>query len=627
MLVSDVLKGLAIQAKCRLDINEYDSEGRPILRFIAFGQTDGVFPDLEPLSDSKEGTFISDKDGVRITRRGFSGSVLAPANSRSPVEIEVPFAPYAIAYESAPSFDAQRCMPNASLEFKEQWKCGHRGAFDEDYAAGEEVYPLNPDGWVVGGHLFRYDTTTSIKNFPYKHGQDKNAVVFGFDNDTETVYHAGGWAGYYPVHAIYDVDRGDLTDEQIKDRQKNYLISYALTFGRYIRGERRRLSRQFKGCVAPLWSDIATGMTYEFTPNDTAVTYIAVEISRDIFSDIITVEFEEESPTTLPMSYKIEGDQKGSGSIGGVGTSGDIGGTPPATNGVTRNIKFYTAGVVSKELEMYVQEFYDAENERTVVISGVPYPYDEVAPDDYGDNSQYFFHYNGAEIGNVEIVGVSAEGVPDYWASAISQFKHGTNNTDITYSLNNKIWSEDRGGFLIQRPLEKANIKRRIYVAGRFECDRTAGVFTNLTWHSLVTALYPLSNDDCKSATDFGNLAASAALPTLVGNGNSVDIIWATHYKPVTIMAQAWGHNIVVNAWDWQIGANPVSNQTCASNPASNVNSVNINLWLNDFAAGAGARHILEAGALDLDGQAGLDVFIWDFWGTLEIKGENAVTI
>ena len=628
MLASDVLKGLAIQAKCRLDQNGFDSDGRPIIRFIAFGQTAGTFPDLERLPDSSEDAFITDKDGVRITRRGYDGAVIAPANSRSPVDIEVPFAPYAIAYESVPSFDASRCMPNASLEFKEQWKCGHRGALTDDDAAAaeEEIAPLNPDGWVVGAHLFRYETATAIKNFPYKHGQDRYGSVFGFDNDTETAYHATGWSGYYPVHAIYDIDRADLTEDERKARQQNFLISYALTFGRYLRGERRRLSMQFKGVVSPNWSDIATAQTFEFTPVTEVVSYIAVEIERDIFNDILSVQFEEESPDTLPMSYRIDGDQKGNGSIGGVGSTGDIT-TPPLTNGTLRNVKFYSAGVVIKEIGMYVEEYFDGDNERIVAQKGFPLPYDEVAPDDYGNNSEFYFHYNGAEIGNVEIVGVSPTDTPDYWASAITMAKHGTNNTDITYTLQNKVWSEDTGEFLYQRILEVAHTnKRRIYVAGRFECERVAGVFANFTWHTLLSATAPLSDIECKSNTDLTLLGTPVA-PTLTGNGNSVDITWQPRFKPVSVMAQAWGSNLILNAFDWQIGARPVANQQCVSNPGNNVNSVNISLWLNDWAAGAGAAHIPHASATDLDAQPALDIFTFDFWGTLEIKGEDATTI
>ena len=614
MFCRDFLKAIAAQLKSRIDINGYNADGLPIARFVKFGQTSGTFPHLTALPDSTEDAFITDKDGVRITRRGFEGAVIAPADAKSPVEIEIPFAPYAIGYETTPCYDASRLTPNAALSFIDQWKCAFRDGINSG-AADETIRPLNPDGWVTGSHLFRFDSSTAINQFPVSH----NSPAFG---EFEAEYRASKYQGYYPIHAIYDVDRSLLTDLERKERQQNYLISYALYFGRYIRGERGRLTMQFLGCVAPNWSDIATGQVFQFAPLTTLVDYVAVEISRDILTDVITVQFEEASPDTLPLSYRIDGDQKGNGSIGGGGKTDGGTGTPPTTDENQHLVKFYSGGVSQKEILMSIRQFYDITNKRKVALSGVPYPYDEVSPDKYGQNAEYSFHYKGSEAGNVEIVGLSPTGTADYWASAVTQYKHGSNptdNTDVTCRRLNKRWSENRNSFIVERPLQAAAVKPRIYVAGRFELAFT-GVFT---WINLATATWPLSNEDCKSDIDKGYYGASAVLPTLAVVAGEIKITWASKFKPVTIMSQAWAFNATdvggASGHDWQIGANPVRNQTAAF-----PNSVFIGFWLNDWAALVGARHQTVATLTTIFGQPALDLIVVDFWGELEVVGENA---
>lgn len=323
MYARDFLKAIAAQMKSRIDIYGYNATGLPIARFLKFGQTSGVFPDLEERQESGEDAFVTDKDGVRITRRGFSGAVIAPADARNPVDIEIPFAPYAIGYEIAPAFDASRLTPNDALPFEEQWKCGHRGALQQE-GATEDTYPLNPDGWVVAAHLFWPESGNTLTHFPISH---EYPLGSGYDADNEEIYQAGGWAGYYPLHAIYEIDESELSALEKIERQKDFKISYALTFGRYLRGERRRLSKSFKGCVAPNWSDIKNGQTYIFQPLTDDVEYNAVEIHRDILTDIISVQFEETSPDTLPISYRIEGDSAGNGSLGSQGSTEGATGT------------------------------------------------------------------------------------------------------------------------------------------------------------------------------------------------------------------------------------------------------------------------------------------------------------
>lgn len=628
----EALKGIAVQLKSRIDIYGYDSDGLPLARFVPFGYTAGALPTLERKDESSEDAFVTDKDGVRLVRRGYDGGVIAPAESTNPATIEVPFAPFAIGYETSPCYDVTRLQPNASLDFIDQWKCGFRGAL-QDGGEDETTYPLNPDGWCIGAHLFRYDSSTDINQFPTSH--DSPDGLYG---DFESAYRPTKWQGYYPVHAIYDVDRGELIDDQIKERQKNFLISYALYYGRYLRGERRRLVVSFKDVIAPMWSDIAIGMTYNFQPLTTDVEYTVVEIERNVEDGDeggCIIHFEESSPATLPLSYRIDGDQKGSGSIGGGGSTDNATGTPPSTDENIHDVKFYSGGVLQKTISMSIRQFYDGVNDRKVALQGTPYPFDETGGEDYGQNAQFFFHYKGTESGNVEIVGLSPAGTADYWASFVTQYKHGSNptdDTDVTYRLLNGRWSDDRNAFIIERPLQAAAVKPRIYVAGRVLIDYARGLGTwTLSFQSIGSAAWPLSAVDCQYNIDKGYLGGSSVAagstttaPGLALVGNNLEITWGTKYKPVTIMSQAWAFNPLDTngplgaGHDWQIGANPCINQQ------PNANSVQIGFWLNNFAGAVGQRHITKESLANIFAQAALDQIYVDFWGELEIVGENA---
>lgn len=631
MTVLDFLKYVAAGLMCKLDMSDFDASGRPIIRFIRIGQEIGTFPidELDVLEDSQvtEDAIATNNDGVEISRRGFKGSVICPANARNPAKIEIPFAPYAIGYETTPSFDASRIMPNAKLKAIEQWRCGHR--LSPDGTSAEEAgVPLNPDGWGVGGHWFSRDTDTALRHFPETHEWDVDGNPRLYDNANETVYQAGGWAGNYPVHAVYEKDPADLTDLEKRERQRNPCISYALHFGRYIRGERRKLSIKFRGCVAPTWLSIANGQTFDYTPVDTAITYVVVSIERDLDNDELTIEAEEQAPPELLLTYKEVGDiNEGNGSLGGQGGGGGDTSTRDETLHVwtKRTVKFYSLGVSVKEMEMTTHEFYDPINERIVVQIGIPLPYDEVSPEPYGQVSEYKFHYQGTESGNVEIVGISATGVPDYWASAEVMYKHdGVADTDVNYRLLTKWWSEDQGDFIVQRPLQAAAVKPRIYVAGRFEIDTSAAAWGAFNWKTILSADWPLSNLDCKTDIDIGYLGASAVLPTLAASGvNAISITWGARYKPVTIMCQAWGFNALdtpgagTSSHAWQLGANPARNQQ------PTVNGVEISFWLNNIVAGA-YNHITKAAYTDIDAEAALDIVVVEFWGELEVVGDSA---
>lgn len=308
----------------------------------------------------------------------------------------------------------------------------------------------------------------------------------------------------------------------------------------------------------------------------------------------------------------------------------------------TRKVQFYSAGVVAKTFnEVMLYETYDAGTSRWVAQYGYAPQFDALLGSTYGCNVEALFHYKGTEHGNVYIDGLSPTGpnIPDYWFSGRVQFKNVTGNTDVDYREQGIMWSEDKGDFLLQRWGEVANPKRRIYVAGRIQFDRDfiGHVFSNLTWKTLASPEYQISDDECKNDTDLGLLGAARFAPILVGNGASIDIIWDKRFKPVSIMSQAWleymrasDDHVFGNAIDVQMGANPTRNQKCVSVPAppsTIANCVNISFWLNNWAALAGTRHIIEANATDIDAIGPyVSAPLWhlDFWGYLEIVGEDA---
>lgn len=321
---------IAAQFISRADISGYTSTGKPILSFIGIGQDVGPMPDMGAgyaRPDSSEDSFVTEADGVEIVRRGFDGSVIAPASSRKPVKIEIPFGTHAIAYETTPPFNASRCMVNSSVEFHEQWRCGYRGAIGDASDTAEETGEgLNPDGWGLASLMLYRVLSTANTKYPAKLDQTSGGATLGYYDNSFSMYQSLGWAGWYPPHAIYEKDRADLSDEERRARQQDCRISYAMAFGRYIRGERRRLVVEFKGVVAPNWQSIRTGQTYTFTPVADEKTYIIVAIERNIREDVIVCEFEEQSPIELPMTYKVIGaGNKGTGSIDMNGG----GGSPP----------------------------------------------------------------------------------------------------------------------------------------------------------------------------------------------------------------------------------------------------------------------------------------------------------
>jgi hypothetical protein len=619
----DVIRGLAALINCKIDkTGDFTAEGLPYIRLVPIGTSEGTFPDLEEIDGaSSEDTFVTDSDGVRLSRRGFDGSVLCPANATNPVEIEIPLGFHAIAYETAPAFDVSRITVNSELALKDQWLCGHRSRL----TATNEEGDLNPDGWVVGSFLFKYSSSPTVLHFP---SNLSSLGLFGenIDADTEAIYHQTEWKGYYPVQAVYEKSAGDLTEEEKRARQINPLISYALAFGKHIRGKRRQLRKRFRGVIAPNWNSIKTGMEYEFTPVNDPVTYAAVEITRFPDEDEIEVLFEEILDTDVVLSYKEEGDNKaGNGSINGQGgnTSANLGDTSLSENHFfnSREVKFYSGGVVQKTLTMTTVEYYDTAEERTVVQQAFAAPYEAGATSEYGFNTLWLPHYKGDEFGNVEIVGVSPEDTPDYWFSGICTFKKGTDGAAY-YDPELVMWSEDENDWIIKRGLEKTHVSRRIYIHGRIKAyyDTGAGLLMP-DWVTLTGGeAIPMSNEEIWTESDLYN--GTTGNPTLTGTGGAIILSFGPRLKPVALSASAALYKEPGSALTYFtefVGAMPVYNQLPLANDAT------IQFWHFDPATGHYTPNGQVSPPLLVDPIIGAGDWLYvDVWGLVEVIGENA---
>jgi hypothetical protein len=308
----DVLRGFAAQLGCWISLTDtYDANGQPYMRFMPVDEEGSAMAALTELPDSSEDAPISDSDGVKVSRRGFDGAIIAPANALNPVEIIIPFSTHAMGYESDPCYDVSRLTFNSALEFKSQWKCGQRGALSSDGLDGGQV-SLNPDGWVLGTLLYEFDGQSSISHFP------SSLDTSGHHDDAETAYQSNGWQQYYALHATYESPL--LTDDEKRLRQEHPLLTYAMLFGQAIRGQRRQLVRRFQGAN---W-DVALGQTYSFTPVTDPVTYRVAGMERNVIENWIEITFEELLATAPALSWRIDGKEgSGNGSIGGSQASSD----------------------------------------------------------------------------------------------------------------------------------------------------------------------------------------------------------------------------------------------------------------------------------------------------------------
>lgn len=636
--------------------------GMPVMEFVNRFKAGNAIPDTwrDGEKFNKQPRKVG-SDCIRVSQMGDTGYCKCPANGKlAPIDIPALrwrthqvgtstgiFSPNMI-------YDAS---PGKNLYNQSDVAYGYSTFGDIlNIGAGISIYnqDLSGNGWIPGSYL--YESYIDAPNF-----NPRYPSLWNNWSDVNAQFASPDWSGFYALQSLFWKPDATILPPlagfdpvSLAPNQFNALFDIARLVEMELVGNKEMYLRDF---INVSYLDDPDG-EYEikWQEGGVLVSYKANNRQYDRLNGRILNSEWEASPVDANGNVSYT-DLSGAPNVkffGGVSSSttssssagSTSGGTVNNTNTYitkfndtytpkTRTVKLYSGGVVVKTFNSVMTfEYYDSVNSRTVVQYGFVPEYEPQTYDNYGFNSLVLFHYkgkpsSGTEHGNVEIVGVSSAGVPDYWWTDISQVKQGKNNTDMDYRLQAKTWSEDKSDWLMQRFLEAANPNRRIFVQGRIQFDRDfiGGTFTNLTFKTLTSPEYNFSDDECKKDSDLGITGATRAAPTLTGLTNTIQINWGTRLKPVSIQSQAWlyyenaADHTIANAMDIQMGANPCINQL------PTVNDVTIHFWANDFAGAVGARHISITPGLTIDGYgARYPNMLWvvDFWGDLEIIGENA---
>jgi len=520
----------------------------------------------------------------------------------------------------------------------------------------ENTFDLTGNGWIPGSYLYEPYIESSQANPRYPQIWDNNHWY-----DVNGAFPSGDGSGFNALQALFW--RGSLPDggqASLLPNQFNAMFDIARLAALELVTNKEIYVRDFIGVTFTDNPDDEYEMAWQI--GGKLVTFRMTNRSYDQLTGRMVYSEWEASPIDDNGNVNYD-DISGAPDVaffGGVSsgttssstTGGTTGGNTTNNNTLitnfnstfkpqTRTLNLYSGGVIIKTLTAMTFERYDSVNKRTVVQFGYPIEFDAQSFDTYGINASLLLHYKGTEHGNVEIVGVSAVGAPDYWLSGTGQIKRqvGGSDADDDYVIQNFVWSEDKGDWLFQRLAEVANPHRRIYVAGRFQMgwDDIGLKFNNFLWKSFASPEYTFSSDECSSDSDLGIIGASRAVPTLASVGSTVDVTWGTRLKPMSIMCQAifeYAHadtDVLLGAGtiDTQIGALPCRNQVSTAGGAAS-NSVNIGFWINEFANPVGTRHTERAAQADIHAVNGLYPFpLWtvEFWGYCEIVGENATVI
>lgn len=599
-------------------------------------------------------------DCIKISQRGSQAYAICPANGKQ-TPIEIP----ALRWRTHQYGTKNAIFPQNIVFDDSDYKnwtnqddtTYNYGTFgDRDDIFGQfnipnlENNPLSESkGWLMGAYLYEQyiDAPNSNPRYPsvWDHWCDVNAP-----------FPSGNWSGHYALQTLMwngDSNVGDTLNPI--PAQFNVMYDVIREAALEFLSEKEMYVRDFIGLTylddpdddyEDAWQEGGKLVYYRmgnriYNQLIGAWTYsewIASPVDADGNPDYSSLD---NAPTVVFYN---------GAAIGAGGMNSSFTGSNSSTNTTnqwndtfrvtTRDVKLFSGGVLQKEFtKVAVFETKDAATGNYIAQYGFMPQIEPQSFDTLGMNLLVQFHLKGTEHGNCAIEGLSAlPNTPDYWFTALCMTKRQNgSDIDVNYFQQFLQWSEDLGQWLFARPLEVANPNRRIDVHGRFDCTWDGAKFVNFVWKTLTSNDYTFSDDECKSNSDLGITGATRALPTLASNGATVDVIWDTRFKPVSVhslacfeYARQSDHHIFFNAIDIQMGAIPARNQKCVTNPAKNVNSVNLGLWMNDWAAAVNARHISQCTPTDINNttarvQFGLWTF--EFWGNLSIIGDNASTI
>lgn len=373
-------------------------------------------------------------------------------------------------------------------------------------------------------------------------------------------------------------------------------------------------------------------------------TFRAIETSQNFMSNTTEGKFIERPSdytlSTIPPIMYVS--QAGGTSSTASSTSVNASGSSSSTTNQWTNtrkiedriVNFYQAGVVIESISMSIIEYLDATNNTITAQFGVPNEFDGTTPP-YGFNDFFVFKKKATEHGNVEVVGLSATGVPDYWADSISSSKLDLLglNSNVYYALKNRYWSEDIGKFINQNNLECANPNRRVFVKGIFKISWAGGSgFGSATWLNMSDTTAPMSDREILKAsltTPFGfdvDYSTSVNPVATPAGTNGIQVNFGTRLMPVAINCMAWKLGTAPGtAGSFEVFAMPVLNGRDAG--GANVNSVLLEFGVRNYAGPApfvipyANNAVLNTAMTEF-----ASVLYVDLFGLCEIKGEDART-
>lgn len=523
----------------------------------------------------------------------------------------------------------ERCMTwDDSSKLNEQAaKCFMVAAMDR---GDDTVIAKNNDCWIGLSGVYFFDAVGTTVQAMYP------SIWPAFDNWNPTAT-SGAYAGTFGVLGAQYPAGATITNASEPNRERFDSRNFqAVVLSNYLVPKPTILKRNYHGVQADdgTLSNVQVGFQESWWYDGALRTFQAIDISRHPKANITNVRYQETSALTFPDITDIPHGPLGTsgGTQTGSSTyySGSIGSSPtllPPSNLLNlgdfrimaRSVVFWSGGIVVKTLPMRTFETYDPVAKIWVVQFGIPLPFEPETGSTYGFNTYFRFHPKGTEHANVQIIGVSGED-PDYWADGIVQVKRDTDTTankNVYYGFENMLWSEDQNNWLFQRPLEKANLARRIYVHGRITAvwDATHSKLSG-TWANTSDPHFKMSNAEINIDSDIDG--SSAGNPTITGTASSLVLSWGSRQKPVTLSATAsYFNGAIVLGKTIQIGAMPPVVQSPGPHDAT------LQFWTNDFVAGK--YNWNQAVSPPMTGGAATDEFLYvDVWGMLEIIGDDA---
>ncbi len=588
-------------------------------------------------------------DCIQVSQMGDSGYCICPANGKLP-PLQIPplrwrthqYGTSNAVYPPNLVFDAA----TGKNLFSESDVAYTYASFGDNLNLGVTLYSLllEGNGWIPGSYLYE-----SYIDAP--HSNPRLPSVWNDWADINKPFASDDWSACYALQSLFWNNKPFLYGETktLLPNQYNAMFDIARLAALEFVVNKEMYIRDFAGLTylddlddeyEDKWQEAGKDVYYKMYNRTYNQIWGTLSSSEWVASPIDKYgNLNYDNLDNAPEVAFFGGASTGAGGTSSSGTGSSATNNSSSTtnnfNSIytprTRTLNLYSGGVITKTLTAMTFERFDSVANRTVVQYAFPVEFDPQTFDIYGLNTLALIHYKGTEHGNVEIVGVSAAGVPDYWFSGLVQEKRQQgSDANVNYFPQGIMWSEDNADFLLQRIFEAANPNRRMFFAGRIQCSWNfmTNTFDNITWKTLTSPEYQFSDDEIKSNSDLGIIGAARTSPTIIPLGSTLTLTWGNRFKPVAMMNKGWmeywgtDDHSFANKMDYQLGVNPLRNQQ------PNPNSATVTWWMNNFAGAVGQRHTTFATATDISAiPLGELLFHVTVFGSIEIIGENATAL